>query len=359
MDKIARIGMDTSKQFFQLHGVNEAEQPILRKQVRRKGLLAYFAGLEPTDVALEACGASHHWARELALLGHRVKLIAPQLVKPYVKRGKNDAADAEALCEAMSRPTMRFVPVKTTEQQAALMLAGERERLVRQRTQLANTIRGYAAEFGLTAAKGQSHIEPLLEELRASDAVPALARELFAGHAEEYGALQQRIDAVDARLMAWHKASEMARQLTRIPGIGPVIASLLVMKTPEPKAFASGRHFAAWMGLTPKDHSTAGKVRLGGITRAGDETLRSLLVVGATAVIWQTRRGKVKQPMPWLVKLLARKEPKLAAVALANKIARTAWAIMVTGEVYDPKRVCAGRSQADRQTAAAAVTAAA
>jgi len=335
VDKIIRIGMDTSKQFFQLHGVNQAEQPVLRKKVRRKDVLAFFAKLPPTEVALEACGASHYWARELTTLGHTAKLIAPQLSKPYVKRGKNDTADADALCEAMSRPTMRFVPVKTAEQQAALMLAGERDRLVRQRTQLANTIRGYAAEFGLTAPKGQSHVEALLEQIRADATVPTLAGELFTESADEYRDLQARIAKIDARLLAWHKANEMARRLTAVPGIGPVIASLLVMKTPDAKAFRSGRDFAAWMGLTPKDHSTAGKVRTGGITRAGDETLRSLLVVGATAVIWQTARGTTKRPMPWLVKLMERKPAKLVAVALANKIARIAWKLMVSGQVYE------------------------
>jgi transposase len=346
MDQLIRIGMDTSKRIFQLHGVNQAEQPILRKKLRRADMVAFFARLAPTEIAIEACGASHHWARTLGALGHTVKLIAPQLAKPYVKRGKNDAADAEALCEAMSRPTMRFVPVKTADQQAALMLAGERERLVRQRTQLANTIRGYAAEFGLTAAKGLSHIEPLLAELDADATVPALARALFADSAAEYADLQARIAKVEARLCDWHKSNEAAQRLTAVPTIGTTIASLLVMKTPDPKAFRSARDFAAWLGLTPKDHSTAGKLRQGGITRAGDETLRSLLVVGATAVIWQVRRGTGKRPMPWLVKLLAHKVPKLAAVALANKIARIAWKLMVSGEAYDPTRAHAAQAAA-------------
>ena len=305
-------------------------------------MLAFFARLEPTEIAIEACGASHHWARTLGALGHTVKLIAPQLAKPYVKRGKNDAADAAALCEAMSRPTMRFVPVKTADQQAALMLAGERERLVRQRTRLANTIRGYAAEFGLTVAKGLSHVEPLLAQVCADATVPALARDLFADAACEYADLQARIDKVEARLRDWHKSNEVARRLTAVPTIGTTIASIMVMKTPDPTAFRSGRDFAAWLGLTPKDHSTAGKFRQGGITRAGDETLRSLLVVGATAVIWQVRRGTGRRPMPWLVKLLEKKPAKLAAVALANKVARIAWKLMVSGEAYDPTRAQSG-----------------
>jgi transposase len=264
-----------------------------------------------------------------------VKLIAPQLVKPYVKRGKNDAADAEALCEAMSRPTMRFVPVKTAEQQAALMLVGVRDRLIRNRTQLSNAIRGYAAEFGLTAAKGMAHLDPLLVRIGADESLPALARELFAAQAEEYQQLEAQIDAVDAKLAAWHKLNECSRRLAKIPSVGPIGAALLQMKTPAPELFRSGRQFAAWIGLTPKDHSTAGKVRLGIITRAGDETLRSVLVVGATSVIKHVRHGGRAEP--WIVELLKRKPPKLAAVALANKTARIAWKLMVTGESYSVK----------------------
>lgn len=331
MEQLIRIGVDTSKRFFQVHGVNQAERPVLGKKLTRYQFGELFRRLPPTVVAMEACGGGHHWARELTGMGHTVKLIAPQLAKPYVTRGKNDAADAAALCEAASRPTMRFVPIKTVDQQAALMLAGERERLVRQRTQLVNTIRGYAAEFGLIAAKGTAQIAPLLQRLQDAATVPDLARELFANQAEEDAHLQTRIDAVEARLREWHRASELAQRLTAIPGIGPVVASLLVMKTPDPTAFRSGRDYAAWLGLTPKDHSTAGKVKLGGITRAGDEMLRSLLVVGATAVVWQTRQGATRRPMPWLLRLIARKPAKLAAVALANKIARVAPAFAGTG----------------------------
>jgi transposase len=219
--------MDTSKHVFQLHGVNAAEVPVLRKKVRRKEMVAFFQKLAPTVIAIEACGASHHLARLLQSFGHTVKLIAPQLVKPYVKRGKNDAADADALCEAMSRPTMRFVPVKTTEQQAALMLVGVRDRLIRNRTQLANTVRGYAAEFGLTAAKGMAHLVPLLERIQADESLPTLARELFASQAEEYGQLQAQIDEVEAKLMAWHRADECSRRLAKIPSVGPIGAVLL------------------------------------------------------------------------------------------------------------------------------------
>ncbi len=335
MEQISRIGMDTSKHVFQLHGVNPSEEPVVRKKLRRAQMVAYFEKLEPTVIAIEACGASHHWARLLASLGHEVKLIAPQLAKPYVKRGKNDAADAEALCEAMSRPTMRFVPMKTAEQQAALMLVGVRERLIRNRTQLANAIRGYAAEFGLTAARGMANLVPLLDRIQADETLPTLARELFALQAEEYLKLQAQIGEVDAKLMAWHRADERSRRLAKIPGVGPIGAALLVMKTPAAEVFRSGRDFAAWIGLTPKDHSTAGKVRLGVITRAGDETLRSVLVVGATAVVRQVRFGRSDGALAaWLTQLLKRKAPKLVAVALANKMARIAWKLMVSGQAY-------------------------
>jgi transposase len=333
MDQIIRIGMDTSKHVFQLHGVNAAEEPVLRKKLRRQDMVAFFTNLPPTAVAIEACGGSHHWARLLQALGHQVKMIAPQLVKPYVKRGKNDAADAEALCEAMSRPSMRFVRVKTAEQQAALMLVGLRDRLIRQRTQLTNAIRGYAAEFGLVAAKGLVKIEPLLERIREDDTLPALARELFEIHAREYTQLQAQLEEIDDKLMVWHRANECSRRLAKIPGVGPIGATMLVMKTPAPEAFRSARHFAAWLGLPPKDHSTAGRVRLGVITRAGDEALRSVLVVGATAVIRHAQRSQTRAS-PWLIALLKRRPPKLAAVALANKIARIAWKLMVSGEHY-------------------------
>ena len=335
MDQITRIGIDTSKRFFQLHGVDASERPVLRRQLTRGQVMPFFQKLAPTVIAMEACGAAHYWARELGRLGHEVKLIAPQLAKPYVKRGKNDAADAAALCEAASRPTMRFVPAKTAEQQADLMLAGQRDRLVRQRTQLTNTIRGHAAEFGLVAAKGAAAVAPLLARIAEAD-IPELARTLFEELGCEHAALCARIAALDQRLRAWHKTNELSRRLAAIPGVGSLIASLLVMKTPDPHLFKSGRDFAAWLGLTPSDHSTAGRTRSGGITRAGDPMLRSLLVVGATAVIWQTRRGTARNPSEWVLGLLERKPAKLVAVALANKVARIAWKLMVSGERYTP-----------------------
>jgi transposase len=338
VDQIIRIGMDTSKHIFQLHGVDSAERPVLRRKLRRSQLLAFFAKLPPTVIGMEACGAAHYWARELRKLGHEVRLIAPQHVKAYVKRNKNDGRDAEGLCEAMSRPTMQFVPVKSEEQQAALMLAGVREQLIARRTQLGNAIRGYAAEFGLTAPKGLDKIEPLLAQIAQDKTVPAMARELLALQGKDYARLQIEIKTIEARLMAWHRANATSRRLAQIPGVGPIGATALVMKVLDPRLFPSGRHFAAWIGLTPKDHSTAGRTRLGKITRAGDERLRSVLVAGATAVVQQAKTGRGRAS-PWLLALLKRKAPKHAAVALANKIARIAWKLMVTGESYDGARM--------------------
>ncbi|HEX9720556.1 MAG TPA: IS110 family transposase [Ramlibacter sp.] len=337
MNDLIRIGIDTSKSVFVLHGVDRSEQPVLRKKLRRRQVVEFFAALPPTRIGMEACGAAHHWGRELTALGHDVCLLPPQDVKPYVRRNKNDAADAEAICEAMSRPRMRFVAVKSAEQQAALMLAGVRDQLVRRRTQVSNSIRGYAAEFGLVAAKGHDKIEPLLARIAADETLPELAGELFAELGEDYGRLTLQLRKIDARLMAWHRQNELSRRLAEIPAIGPVGASLLAMKVPNPAAFRSGRDFAAWIGLTPKDHSTAGKTRLGAITRAGDEHLRSLLIVGATAVLQQVRRGR-GYSSPWVSALIKRKPPKLAAVALANKTARIAWKLMVSGQHYNHPR---------------------
>jgi transposase len=332
--------MDTSKSVFVLHGVNAAERPVLRKRLRRRQVIEFFAKLPSTQVGMEACGGAHHWGRELGALGHEVKLLPAQRVKPYVARNKNDAADAEAICEAMSRPRMTFVPVKTAEQQAALMLVGMRDQLVARRTQVSNTIRGYAAEFGLVAATGLDKLEPLLARIATDATLPALARELFAVLGEEYAELKLKLGQIEAQLMAWHRQNELSRRLAEVPGIGPIGAALMAMKVVHPRAFRSGRDFAAWLGLTPKDHSTAGKLRLGVITRAGDEALRRVLVLGATAVIQQVRRGR-GHPSSWLVALLKRKPPKLAAVALANKTARIAWKLMVSGERYRGTRATA------------------
>jgi transposase len=287
---------------------------------------------------LKRAGQRTTWREKLGKLGHRVKLIAPQLVKPYVSRNKNDGRDAEGLCEAGSRPRMRYVPVKTAEQQAALMLLGVRDQLVMCRTQLSNTIRGHAAEFGLIEAKGLDKLAAFLTAIERDERVPVLARELFAVLARQYEQVQVELKAIEAKLLAWHRADALSRRLAKIPGVGPVTAAALVMKAPDPHAFRSGRLFAAWLGLTPKDHSTAGKTRLGKITRAGDEKLRQLLVVGATAVVKQAT-GKHRRGSCWLLDLLKRKTPKQAAVALANKTARIAWKLMTTGEDYDSARL--------------------
>jgi transposase len=339
VSQIIRIGMDTSKHIFQLHGVNASEEVVLRKRLSRKAMLEFFAKLPPTVIVIEACGASHYLARELGKLGHTVKLIAPQLVKPYVPRNKNDGRDAEGLCEAASRPRMGYVPVKTAEQQAALMLLGIRDQLVARRTQLGNVIRGHAAEFGLIAAKGLDKLASFLTTIAQDERVPLLARELFNMLGRQYDQVQIELKAIEAKLLALHRAHASSRRLAQIPGIGPVTAAALVMKAPDPHAFRSGRLFAAWLGLTPKDHSTAGKTRHGKITRAGDERLRQLLVVGATSVV---KQAKAKGRGPgWLIELLQRKTPKLAAVALANKMARIAWKLMTSGESYDSTRLAA------------------
>jgi transposase len=339
MTKIARIGIDTSKSVFQLHGVDENEVAVLRRKVRRQDLLAYLGRLEPTTIGLEACGASHHWGREIRKLGHEAMLLPTQYTKAYVRRNKNDAADADAVCEAMSRPRVveRQVPIKSVDQTTAQMLMGLRGSLIERRTKVSNTIRGHAAEFGLVVAKGLNKIGLLLANLAHAD-IPVLAKEMFAMLGQEFAEVNARIAAIEKKVLAMHRGNELSRRLAEVPAIGPVGASLLVTKIVNPRGFRSGRMCAAWIGLTPKDHSTAGKQKLGGITRAGDESLRAVLVCGATAYIQQVRRGRIKQPSPWLVALLKRKPPKLAAVALANKTARIAWKLMVSGERYDAAR---------------------
>jgi transposase len=328
---ISRIGLDTSKHVFQFHGVDENEQPVLRRQVRRSEVKKFFAKLGSTRIGLEACGASHHWARVLRDLGHEVMLIPPQYIKPYVKRGKNDKIDAEAICEAMSRPTMRFVPVKSAEQQAALTMLGVRDLLIKQRTMLINAIRGHAAEFGVTVAKGPKQVSELLQRLASDEGVPALAREMIGVLAGQLDGLDIKRKAIEARLMAWHRQDQTSQRLATIPGIGPIGGVSFALKVPDPKAFRSARHFASWVGITPREDSTAGRQRLGGISRQGDEDLRRLLVIGATAVIRAAKPGRAS---PWPMALLARKSKKVAAVALANKTARIIWAMMGSGETY-------------------------
>jgi transposase len=335
MKKIIRVGLDTSNRVFQVHGVDEQEQPALRQKLMRDQVVAFFEKLPPTLIGLEACGAAHYWARILRGLGHEVRLIPPQYVKPYVKRDKNDSRDAEGICEALGRPTMRFVAVKSEQAQGDLMLQTARSLLVKQQTQLANAIRGHAAEFGLTSAKGLGKVAPLLARIAQNEALPEPARSAFALLGQQLDAVREKITALDTKLKTWHCNNHASKRLATIPGVGQKIATLMTMKVADPQLFRSSRHFASWLGLTAKDHSTAGRTRHGGITRAGDEEIRSLLVVGATAVIQQARKGRGPQAQ-WIMKLLARKEPKVVAVALANKIARIAWKLMVTGESYNP-----------------------
>ncbi len=330
--KLKRIAIDTSKHVYTLHGVDEAERPVLRRELRRSQVAAFFGKQEPSEVVLEACGSAHHWGRQLSALGHRVKLIPPQYVKPFVKRGKNDRNDAEAISEAAARPTMRFVPVKSAEQQAELTVLKVRELVVKQRTQLVNALRGHAAEFGIIAAKGVGNAAALAARAAADPAVPAAAQEMMALLGREIEHLDQRLAELGGTLAALHRANPLSQLLAEVPGIGPISALTLAL-TIDAKAFRSGRHLAAWIGLTPKEHSTGGKHRLGAISREGNERLRQLLVLGATSVIKVAKPGH-RHATVWLTGLLGRRPRRVAAVALANKMARIVWAMMTNGEAY-------------------------
>jgi transposase len=332
--KFKRIAVDTAKHVFTLHGVDEQERPVLRCELKRSQVEPFFRKLDATEVVLEACGGSHHWGRVLTRLGHRVRLIPPQYVKPFVRRGKNDRNDAEAICEAASRPTMPSVAVKTREQQAGVMILKHRDLLVAQRTQAINALRGHAAEFGVIAAKGPCNVTALLAKLAADDDIPAAAKAMFAQMGAHITALDEQIAALAADLLALFKANAAAQLLAAVPGVGLLTALSLALMV-EPGSFASARHFAAWLGLVPKEHSTGGKQRLGRISKAGNERLRTLLVVGAMAVIRHAKPGSRSAPA-WLLQLLERKPRKVAAVALANKIARIVWAMMTRGEAYRP-----------------------
>ena len=344
MTEITRVAIDTSKDVFTIHAVDAQDRPVLRRNLRRADMAAFFGKLPPADIAIEACGASHHWARTLQALGHRVRLIPAQYVKPFVKRGKNDAADAEAISEAAARPGMATVPVKTAEQQAEAMLLSVRELLVGQRTQLANALRGHAAEFGLVAPLGHKGLAQVQAQAAQDAALPEPARAGLALLGAEIDRLDARLAGIDATLLAQHKATPASQRLAGVPGIGPIGALSLVLCV-DATQFQSGRHFAAWLGLTPRDHSSGGKQRLGGISRAGNERLRQLLVLGATAVIQHTKPGSPKA-MPWLLALLERRPRKLAAVALANKMARIAWAMMTSGAAYRQPKTAAGTAAA-------------
>lgn len=330
--EVKLIGVDTSKGHFALHGVDASGSMVWRRELRRAQFEAFLAVQPPCAVALEACGASHHWGRRLGALGHEARLVPPQYVKPFVKRGKTDRADAEAVCEAAQRPGMRFVPVRDAETQARAMVLRTREALVSGRTRLVNALRGHAAEFGLVAPRGRASVEALLAAAGADPALPEPARRMLALLGAQVAELDRAVAGIDAEIARMHEADPVCRLLAEVPGIGPVTAVTLSLAV-EPARFESGRHLAAWIGLTPREHATGGRVRPGRISKAGHERLRSLLVLGATTVIRHARKGG-RNASPWLLGLLARKPAKLAAVALANKMARVAWAIMSTGEAY-------------------------
>jgi len=334
MSEIKRIAIDTSKAVFTLHGVDDAGRPMLRRNVRRRELLPFFEKLPPVEVVLEACGGSHHWGRALSTIGHRVRLLPAQYVKPFVKRSKNDRNDAEAISVAASQPSISSVPIKSLEQQAAAMLLSVRELLVRQRTQLVNALRGHAAELGMVAPLGEKGLAELRTEIAAADerAVPAAAKQALMLLGQETHRIETRLAAIEVKLMQQHRANPVSRRLSGIPGVGPIGALNFALRI-DPAQFRSARHLAAWLGLVPRECSTAGRQRLGGISRAGDERLRQLLVLGATAVIRHAKPGR-PATSPWLLSLLGRKPRKLAAVALANKMARIVWAMMAHGEAY-------------------------
>lgn len=336
MGEITRISIDTSKSVFTLHGTDGQSRPVLRRNVRRQDMVPFFAKLPATEVVMEACGGSHHWARSLASLGHRVRLIPAQYVKPFVKRGKNDRNDAEAISEAASRPGMHDVAVKSADTQARAMLLSVRELLVRQRTQMVNALRGHAAEMGLVAAKGDAGLTKLRAAIAADTALPAAAVEALSLLGEEVDRIETRLAKADKQLAVQHKQDADSLRLVEIPGVGPTTALSFSLRV-DAKQFESGRHFAAWLGLAPREKSTGGKQRLGGISRAGDERLRQLLVLGATAVINHAKPGR-PGVSAWLLALLERKPRKLAAVALANKMARIIWAMLARGEAYRPTK---------------------
>jgi transposase len=335
MQAITTVGLDIAKSVFQVHGIDAAGNVIIRRQLKRRQVLPFFQGLPACIVGMEACATSHHWSRELRALGHTVRLMPPAYVKPYVKRQKNDAADAEAICEAVTRANMRFVETKTPEQQACLMLHRTRHLFIRQQTSVINAIRAHMAEFGIVARVGRTGVAELLEV--AADPtdrrLPEVARTCVAALGVQLRMLKAQILEFDRRIVAWHRSNQTSKRLDQIPGVGPALATALVASVPDPKAFRSGRNFSAWIGLVPKQHSSGGKDRLGSISKQGDRYLRGLFTAGALAVI---RYAKIHgtEHRPWLTALLARRPTKVAAIALANKLARMAWAVMAKGERY-------------------------
>jgi transposase len=336
------IGLDIAKSVFQVHGIDGEGQVVVQKRLTRRKLLPFFERLSPCLVGLEACAAAHHWGRELSKLGHDVRLMPPSYVKPYVKRQKNDAADAEAICEAVQRPTMRFVEIKSRDQQSVMTLHRVRLLLIRQRVQLSNAIRGHMAEYGLVAAVGRNGLAQLIAIIGDHDdeRIPEVARASLAVLVAQLNLVKERILEMDRRVRTSARSTEVSRRLMEVPGVGPLLASAIVATVPDPGAFKSGRSLAAWIGLVPRQNSSGGKDRLGSITKKGDQYLRQLLVAGALAVIRYAQRYGTRRP--WLVQLLARRKTKIAAVALANKMARMIWAMMMSGERFrEPKPVAA------------------
>ena len=335
MQAVTTVGLDIAKSVFQVHGVDATGQVVIRRRLKRRYVQAFFEKLPPCLVGIEACASSHHWSRELKALGHTVRLMPPAYVKPYVKRQKNDAADAEAICEAVTRANMRFVATKTPEQQSGLTLHRTRHLFIRQQTAVINVIRAHLAEFGIVAPVGRKGVEELLNVVTDSSdkRVPVVARMCLAALGAQPRRLKEQILEFDRMIMAWHRSHEASKRLDVIPGVGPILATALVASVADPKAFRSGRSFSAWIGLVPKQHSSGGKDRLGSISKQGDRYLRSLFMAGALAVIRYAKIHGAKH-RPWLTALLARRPIKIAAIALANKIARMVWAMMARGERY-------------------------
>ena len=335
MTKVTTVGLDLAKSVFQVHAADQDGRPVVRKTLRRGQVLVFFARLSPCLIGLEACASAHYWVRELQVLGHEVRLIPPQYVKPFVKTNKNDAADAEAICEALVRPTMRFAAVKSAEQQSVLMLHRARELLVRQRTMLINALRGHCGEFGIVAAQGAPKVAALIEviEKPEDDRLPALAREALGFLVGQLRMVQAQIRGLEKKLMAWHRASEASRRLEAIPGVGVITATALVATIGDASQFHSGRQLAAWLGLVPRQYSSGGKERLGRISKRGDGYIRRLLVHGARADLRWSRHKKERRSI-WQESLLARRPTNVVLVAMANKTARVVWAMLSRGETF-------------------------
>jgi transposase len=325
MEQVTTIGLDIAKRVFQVHGVDAAGKAVLRRQLTRRQVVAFFTKLPRCLVGLEACGTAHHWGRQLQALGHDVRLLPPAYAKAYVRRNKTDPADAEAICEGVGRPWMRFVPIKSEADQAIASVHRVRERLIGQRTMVQNMLRGQMAEFGIVASKGAWHVKELVARLGDEGSVPEPLRQALLGVGQLLAELDRQIAALDAQIAVWHKASQRSQNLATIPGFGPILSSAMTARVVQPERFAGGRDLAAWVGLVPKQASSGDTVRLGRISKQGDTYLRRLLINGAQAVL-NSRRAKAD---PWIKRLLATKPRLVAAVALANKMARIAWAVMV------------------------------